>query len=113
MDTSDLPPIEPGDDLDRAIRRAEAEKRSERYWIIGMALGATLAIFGAIWAVSGGPAWALLGGFAVGTGVGIGFGVLARRQLDYDPSGEIAPPPPEGRPPDTFSAPPDSPPSGS
>ena len=109
MDVRDLPPIEPGDDLDRAIRRAAAERRSDRYYLVGMLFGACVAVGGALSAVSGGPAWTLVGGLAAGVAIGIGFSVLARKQLDYDPSGEIAPPPPGGRVPDT--SPQDPPPA--
>lgn len=99
MDTQDLPPIEPGDDLDRAIRRAQAEKRSDRLFLVGMSLGASLAIAGGIVAVSTGMSWALVAGFLLGIGVGITCLHLANKQLDYEPTGEIAPPlPPDPSP---------------
>ena len=109
MQTDDLPPYEPGDELDRALKRADSQKRSDRLYLVGMGIGAMTAVGGAIVSVSGGPPWALVAGFAAGIVVGLVFSVFARRQLDHDPSGEIAPPPPEGRPPDSISGGPSSP----
>jgi heme A synthase len=95
VEPTDLPAYQKGDDLDRALRRAEAEKRSDRYYIGGVCGGAFVAVLGAAWTMSGGPAWGLVGGFGLGMFVALGMAILGRKQLDYDPSGEIAPPPDE------------------
>lgn len=95
MNPEDLPPIEPGDELDRTIKREEAKRRADLIYLVGAGLGASIAIGGAVWTVSGGPSWGLVGGFVAGVVVALVVGMTGMRQMDYEPSGEIEPPPPE------------------